>query len=210
MKVKGQHSCKTPEHGTPARIVELARAVIGSFGIDPASNAKWNRVVGAERFLDKRANGTKTPWVRGARDAEMEERHDAARLIRRQLRQVLDACAITAFVNPPGDPKGVLVAAFWAALAAYFDLGYLRSAIWVGFSLEQLARLQRVGAASHPLEHVTLVPEWRLQYSSKPGVAAGAPTHGSFVTLLTRDHAEVQRFRRLGAELGHVIVGSRW
>jgi hypothetical protein len=222
----GQHSSKSPEHGTPARIVQFARDVIGRPDLDPASSAKWNRVVGAERFFDKRTNGTATPWVPGApaplaalnrfrahavadiesiaRDAELEGRHEEARRI---LAQVALAGAVSVFLNPPGDRKGVLVAAFWASLSAYFALGYVRSAIWVGFSLEQLARLQRVGAASHPLEHLTLVPSHRLRYSAKLGKSGDAPTHGSFLTLLTRSRTEAQRFRVLGRELGHVIGG---
>lgn len=220
----GQHSSKTPEHGTPSRIVAFARDVIGRPDLDPASSAKWNRVVGAERFFDKRANGTATPWhpdgpspIGALNTYRTRELHDVASIVRgddadgfvyRVRPQPIRSGALTVFLNPPGDRKGVLVAAFWAALSAYFALGYVRSAIWVGFSLEQLARLQRVGAASHPLEHPTLVPAHRLRYSAKLGRSGNAPTHGSFVTLLTRSRSEAQRFHVLGRELGHVIGGA--
>ncbi len=198
--MNGQHSCKTPEHGTPPRFIAFARAVIGSFDLDPASSAQWNRVVGAERFFDKRTNGLKTPWVAGAPAPD--------KLVAQ--RRIACPRRFTVFENPPGDPKGALVAAFWRATAGYHDLGYVSSAIWIGFSLEQLARLQRVGAASHPLEHTTLVPDRRGRYAKKPGVAGKSPTHASFITLLSNTRAEVERFHRLGTELGHVIRGTRW
>lgn len=194
-KRNGQHSAKTCEHGTEARIVELGRAVVGAFDMDPASSAKWNQVVGAKRFLTKRDDCRTTPWVPGA---------PAPHLLVAPRGRARSAKRFVFFVNPPGDPKGELVAACWRATAGYFALGYASSAIWVGFSLEQLSRLQRIGAASHPLEHPHLIPCRRLDYYTKPGVSGEQPTHASYITLLTRSREEVARFAALGAELGHV------
>lgn len=199
--MKGQHSCATPEHGTEERMVKLARTVVGVFNIDPASSAKWNRVIGAERFIDKKQNGLRTPWMRGApaphKLAGITVRHRAG-----------DRGRCVAIVNPPGDPKGELVAGFWCALSAYFELGWLSSAIWIGFSLEQLARLQRVGAPSHPLNYPTLIPSRRLHYSKQPGVAGKQPTHASFVTLLSRSRQEVSAFSQLSADIGTITRSS--
>ncbi len=199
MRAIGQHSSKTPEWGSAARIGVFARAVIGEIDVDPASSEKWNCVVGAHRFIAKRENGLRTPWVTGAPPPHQ--------LVAK--RRVAKAARHTAFLNPPGNKTGTLVAGFWRALATYHELGWISSAVYVGFSVEQLARLQRVGAPSHPLEHATLVPSRRLHYSVRPGVAGEQPGHASFVTLLSTSRAEVDRFVRLGAELGHVTLGDR-
>jgi hypothetical protein len=195
----GQHSSATPEWGTTARILDLGREVIGPFDVDPTSSPFWNRTVRAARIITAREDCRKVPWVPGgplptaitpARRGGKPERY-------------------TAIVNPPGSRDGELVAFCWRALAGYHELGWITSAIWVGFSVEQLSRLQRVDAASHPLEHVTLVPSRRLHYRPRRGAAA-APGHASFVTLLTTSPREAARFAQLGRPLGHVIRGSRW
>lgn len=196
----GQHSSKTTDWGTSANLVAFIRRVIGEIDVDPCSSPKWNEVIRAKRIITKQQNGTKTSWVAGA---------PVPGKLRAQ-RRLARANVCTALVNAPGEKSGELVALFWRALAGYFELGWISSAVWVGFSVEQLARLQRVSAASHPLEHVTLIPAKRQRYQSKPGVAGKQPGHASFLTLLTRSRSEVDRFIELGCELGYVVRGDRW
>ena len=50
------------ERGTPAYIIEGAREVMGGIDTDPASCAKANRIVKAERYYDKGDDGLKQPW----------------------------------------------------------------------------------------------------------------------------------------------------
>jgi hypothetical protein len=193
------HSSATPEHGTPPEFVAIARAVLGAIDVDPASSPTWNHAVQARRVITAQENGLRTAWFAGApRPRELLT-----------STQRPPAAPGTAIVNPPGERSGALVAAFWLALAMYWHRGWCRSAVWVGFNLEQLGRLQRVGAPSHPLQHVTLLPMRRTGYMRAPNVRGGQPPHSSYLTLLTRDPREVEAFAALGRELGHVVNGDR-
>jgi len=204
--VNAQHSSATYEHGTPPEFVELARRTLGTFYVDPASSPGWNRLVGAETIITREQDGRRTPWFPGApapnrlltdRSLPTEEY-----LARRQW---------NVFLNTPNTRDGALAARFWVALADYFERRWATSAIWVGFNVEQLARLQRVGARSHPLEHVTLVPAKRAGYRPSPASLAvdEEPPHASFVTLLTRSPSQIETFAAFGGELGFVINGDR-
>jgi hypothetical protein len=199
VRAVGQHSSASEDWGTDPEVIAKLRTVLGRFDVDPASSPKWNRVIGAKRIITKRQDGRRTPWVPGA---------PPPRDIRgRPARARLDERAI---VNAPGEESGENVATYWYATAGYYDLGWLSCAGWIGFSVEQLSRLQRVGAASHPLLHVTCVPEKRRKYSIKPGTVGEQPGHASFITLLPRDRTQVSIFVAEFRELGHVVVGDRW
>lgn len=199
-RAAGQHSSKSFEWGSPGHCIELGRQVLGRFDVDPASNAHWNQFVRAERFITKKQDGRKTPWVPGA---------PAPNKLVAQ-RRVARPKPYTAFVNSPNEGDGELVAFFWRALSGYFELSWITSALWIGFSVEQLSRLQRVGAPSDPLEHVTCVPCRRMHYRNRTGPKKEQPGHASFITLLTSTRSEVERFEATFGQLGRVIRGPRW
>lgn len=194
------HSAATCEHGSPPAAVELARYALGGIDLDPATSAYWNEhVVRAARFYDRAANGLRQPW--------------AGRV----------------WLNPPGadDDAGTdnLVRPFWERLVEHWREGLIDGAVWLGYSLEQLATLQ--GGAAHPLMFVTLVPCERFRFLSRrvktgrvgldgrelmadapgPPREGESPTHGNFVTLLptrrspTEAAAQVARFRERAAQL---------
>lgn len=197
------HSSKTDDHGSPPEFIELARRTMGRIDVDPASSEKWNRNVRATRIITADERFQRTPWFPGA-PAPLKLRTNPARPHRNS------ASVGTFFGNPPGSKRGDLVAEFWWACAEYFRLGWASSGVYVGFNLEQLGRLQRVGASSHPLQHITLVPEKRRDYlDGKTLRLQEDATHSSFVTLLTRSAREIETFVCLGRELGHVINGDR-
>ena len=136
----------------------------------------------ATRFYDERLNGLIQPW--GGR----------------------------MFINPPGDRKGHNVTAFWRRLIEHYAAGSVDSAVWVGFSFEQLTYLQN--QAMHPLQFVTLIPTSRIDFLSRmtkctvetckihkprtspphaecnsrqrmgPPIPNGQPTHGNYLSLL--------------------------
>lgn len=200
--MSAQHSSDTPEHGSPLEFVELAHATWNDVpDLDPASGEQWNGLVRARRVITEAENFWTTPWVAGAPAPNRLRTH--------WQRAPRELAGITVFFNPPGERTGKLVARAWCALDWYFSLGWVRSAVWVGFNVEQLSRLQRVGATSHPLQHVTLVPSMRHNYRvDAEHVGEDAP-HASFVTLLTRSAAEIETFAALGSQLGHVVNGDR-
>ena len=196
----GQHSSASFEWGSGVDIIERGREVLGEFDVDPASSAHWNQYVRARRFITRQEDGRKTPWVPGA---PAPNKLIAQRRLARPRRY-------TAWVNSPNEDDGELLAFYWRALSGYYELGWISSAIWVGFSVEQLSRLQRVGAASDPLEHVTAVPCKRLHYKNRRGPKKSQPGHASYITLLTHSRAEVERFCARFGELGRVTRGDRW
>lgn len=201
--MNAQHLMKSHDHGTPPEFIELAQATLGVIDVDPASSEKWNKRIKARRVITEDENGLRTPWFDGA--------PSPLQLRTRALRPAAGRAGPgTFFTNPPSDKRGELVANFWWACAEYFKLGWATAGIYVGFSVEQLSRLQRVGASSHPLLHVTLVPEQRHDYfDGETNRLQQDATHASFVTLLTRSARQIETFAVLGGALGHVINGDR-
>lgn len=200
--MNAQHSAVTDDHGSPPSFVELARKTLGHIDVDPASSPKWNANVGANRIITAEEDFRKTPWFPGAPSVRQLHSNPA--------RPPAGYLPQTMFGNPPGDKRGRLVKQFWFGTAEYFRLGWCSGAVYVGFSVEQLARLQRVGAYSHPLVHVTLVPAYREDYlDGATGKQQEDATHASFVTLLSRSSRQIATFAALGAELGHVVNGDR-
>jgi hypothetical protein len=51
------------EWGTPPWLIELAREVMGSIELDPASNAQANKIVRAHRYYDQTTNGLTQSWA---------------------------------------------------------------------------------------------------------------------------------------------------
>jgi len=183
-----QHSAKTCEHGSPPEVVELGRHTLGAIDLDPASTAYWNlHTVRAARFYDRQDNGLVQPW--------------SGRV----------------WLNPPGADEQAgtpsLVRPFWERAVAMWRSGAVDGLCWEGYSLEQLQMLQ--SSPFPPAKAVTLLLGRRLRHLRRveggPPVPGDAPTHGSFVTLLTsvRDPAvargQIDRFRGLGARLGVVV-----
>lgn len=206
--MNAQHSMLTDSHGTPPQFVALGHAVFGDPDLDPASAPEWNGLIRAKRIITKAEGFWKTPWIDGA--PAPNRLKTQGQLAPWPVPSIAyDSGAISVLCNPPGDRKGVNVARMWWALTEYFALGWIRSALYIGFNVEQLSRLQRVGARSHPLEHVTLVPSYRHDYRvDEENVGEDAP-HASFVTLLSRSSREIEIFAALGSELGHVVNGDR-
>lgn len=80
------------------------------------------------------------------------------------------------FLNPPGG----LVGAFWRKAVKELDAGRVSQLIYIGYSLEQLATLQNVGAPKTPLDFSICVPKKRIQFTPESGVAT-SPTHANFI-----------------------------
>jgi hypothetical protein len=181
-------------------IVEIARATLGSIDLDPCTDSTWNARIGAWRILTASDDALNTPWVVGAPAPGDAHRESAL--------HAEPSWRCTALVNPPGEKTGALVAGFWRALTHYYRLGWISSAVWIGFSVEQLSRLQRVGAPSHPLEYPTCIPSERVSYLEPSGYPGEQPGHASFITLLpdrARKKAQVDQFHRIARPLGAVI-----
>lgn len=174
----GQHSSKSMNHGTPVAYVEAARYTMGGIDFDPCSNAYWNHhVVKAPVFYDGADYGN-----------GLEQGWRGRGLI-----------------NSPGDKKGTLPPQFWDRSVEFWWQGEI-CGIWIGFSLEQLPRLQRTslvsslfpegptkgGEAIHPLNENFLrcVPRERMEFLAPgetfndPPTPQTQPGHGNYILFL--------------------------
>lgn len=184
---KALHSSATPEWGTNPAVVEAGRYVMGGIDLDPCSNGYWNHhLVKATRFYDKEQDGLKQPWYGRVH------------------------------LNPPGDPSGRDVRAFWERLIKHYTSGEVECAWWVGFNLGQLSQLQN--APMHPLQLLTVIPCERIGYAKRAGSGPPEiepqPTHASYITLLHSRRspavgaAMVARFREVASALHSGIKGA--
>jgi hypothetical protein len=196
--VNAAHLLMTHDHGTPDEIVRLAHETFpGGIDLDPASHPKWNERIKARRILTEEDDARVAAWFP---DAPLPLRLKSDRRIAPPSNP-----GEVVFCNPPNDKKGALVAFFWKTIVEYWLRGYIRSAVYVGFNVEQLSRLQRIGARTSPLRHPTVTPSHRPEYLSGATLRPqGDPAHASFVTLLSNTPSEVRTFCALGKELGDV------
>lgn len=164
-----QHSAKSSDHGTPADVVDAARLVLGGFDLDPASSEEHNETIKADKIYTKENNGLIHPW-----------------------------CG-RVFLNPPGTCglevcknaracSCKLVRKFWNKLVREYRIGNTTSAIWIGFSLEQLASLQN-NTEKSPLDFdfPLCFPRKRMNFRGNQ------PTHANYIALLS--HRARTRFR---------------
>jgi hypothetical protein len=171
--------------------------------LDPFSSPTFNRYVQARRIITADQNAWKTRWHAEA-PPPRELGQDEARPLK-PSREVWH-------INPPGSKDGSAVGDAWCAVEEYERRRCFAVAFWVGFNLEQLSRLQRVGARRSPLDFVTLLFRHRHGYRNEETLEiAEQPNHASFLTLMTRAPAIVERFtfKAKALELGHVINGDR-
>jgi hypothetical protein len=118
------------------------------------------------------------------------------------------------FVNPPGG----LVGKFWLKLLAE----PISEAIWIGYSLEQLQVLQRVGADATPLDFPMCVPSRRIAFiestakrearharrraEGKRASDATSPSHANYITYLG---LRVEKFAAVFGAFGQVLLPKK-
>lgn len=155
------HSAASPDWGTPLIGRQLAQRVLApanvryasAIDIDYASSAYWNGHWPGGHAPAAFLDGKRGRDVRVAAD-----RHRA-----------MPAGGGTGFENPPGLDRGEMVQACWRAFVEDWQIGMLKSGVWVGFSIEQFASLQNA-CDVHPLSPnvLTIVPSRRGRYLLHP------------------------------------------
>jgi hypothetical protein len=216
MGLLAQHSSKSQEHYTPANIVSKIREVLGSIACDPASSWLAQKTIQADwwyglttedphnqpgRWLG--ADGLAAPW------------HG------------------TVFLNPPGGHTGLVrpelseisrsyPVVWWLKLCSDYVSGNVTSAIYMGFSLEQMVTTQR-GGTPCLLDFPFCVPKSRLCFDypmdtndgrpidSTSVVAGKQPTHGNVIVYLPPKEPHeaadgVDRFASVFASVGKVVI----
>ena len=146
------HSSRTDRWFTPEYLIEMAKAVLGDIDLDPASEELANRAIQAKTIITQERDGLTTEWSEGS-----------------------------IFLNPPGGKlkNRSLSALFWAKLMDHKQNCKLTHAIYIGFSLEQLA----ISQSYHELKMLDFplcVPRKRIKFDN-PVVAKHAPSHSNVI-----------------------------
>lgn len=124
--------------------------------------------------------------------------------------------AKTALINPPGG----MVRQAWVKTCDELKNGNLKSAIWVGFSVEQLcllsdpngpeetntARISGRGAFV-PTDFSVCLRRKRISFVKETG-ETGSPTHSNYFVGLNVDPLRFERFFRSQGQVFHGLIAS--
>lgn len=168
-----RHSRETPRWGTEASYVERARSLFGGrIGLDPMSEACFQEVVRADRYLTEADDCFRQHWT-----------------------------CDSMLINPAG---GLFVRA-WRYLVREYTEGRVRRAVWVGFSVEQLAIL--AGEPVHPDDYSKLSCRKRISFYRHDGYV-GSPSHANYIAALGVPAEDFEReFAGLGRfSHGHLAI----
>lgn len=215
--ILAQHSSKSWDHYTPADIVSKVKEVLGDIDLDPASSWLAQKTVQANQWF-------------GLRDPSCPEKI-----------HVDDGLAVpwygTVYLNPPGGNTCLVrpelseisrsyPVVWWLKLCSEYMCGNVTSAIYMGFSLEQMASTQLDGTPSI-LDFPFCVPSKRLCFDypadtreGKPiatsGVVGGKqPTHSNVIVYLPPRRTEpddcipllaIDRLKEVFSPIGKVVV----
>ena len=85
-------------------------------------------------------------------------------------------------INPPGG-RGGLVKEFWSRMIDEYLCDRINSAIWIGFSIDQLQVLQC--CETSPINYPICIPRRRLNYLRPVDMTPGkSPPHASYITYI--------------------------
>jgi hypothetical protein len=188
-----EHMSESNEHFTPVYIVEAAREALGGIDLDPASNALANSRVQAPLFYSLDNPGHTKPWHGRVlmnppggccdEDFHLVIKKSGAR----------PACTVSGACGlPPGHTHtGVDSSAkmWWFKLAEEWAARRVKSAIFVGFSLEMLQTMQvkTPKGLPTPLDFPLCFPRVRVPYDKYLDgkfVKGKSPPHASFIVYL--------------------------
>ena len=169
-----QHSSRSDRWFTPPHIIQLCKHVLGEIEFDPASEPDANQIVQAASYFDEADDGLIKEWPVGC----------------------------TVFLNPPGSKRAnkSIAALFWARLMDYRRAGSLKHAIYMGFSLEQLAVSQKYHDDSMLLFPMC-VPSERIKFVS-PDARKTAPSHSNVIVYVPGSIDRSGQFRVTFSSLG--------
>jgi len=194
-----KHSSSSAEHFTPPAIIEAARDLMGHISLDPATTRLANsQLVKADNIYTTKTNGFTKVWHGNV------------------------------FLNPPGgwcDEKGRPLSrqggqssakAWWFKLAAEYK-AYVRSAIFIGFSVEILQTTQGLthleSILPTPSQFPICLPAKRIRFFLQEGrkfVESSSPTHSNVIVYLPpmdgKWNEHLDRFRTTFSRYGSIMV----
>jgi hypothetical protein len=182
-----QLSSRTDQWATPKDIIDRVYCTFGSsIDLDPASSELANAIVGAGRFITEEEDGLESDWIEDEEDK------------------------ISVFINPPsgkvnGEGKTKL---FWKKLIEHYESGFLEQAIFLGFSVEQLAILQ--DCSYDPLDFSICIPRKRIKFVNLVSPEhKDRPTHSNFICYIDGTVDNRQKFKDCFSDLGKVVLKTK-
>ncbi len=179
-----QHSSRNDNWATPKYIIKKVKSVLGSIELDPASNKHANDlIVKADKYYTKEDDSLSMDvW-----------------------------CEIpcTIYLNPPGGKKGnrSISALFWTKLMDHWEQGLVEHAIFMGFSLEQLAVTQ--GYHKYSIgDFTSCIPKRRIAFVDPLGEGRSQPSHSNVITYIPGNVNRVSLFKEVFHDLGIFITGA--
>lgn len=152
--MNAQHSSASVEHYTPPEILEIARRLMGTIDLDPASCAEANQIVEATKYFTQMDDGLLQQW------------HGRV------------------WLNPPGGKtkNRSNAAIWWEKLVEEYLAERVTQALFMGFSLEILATSQ--DADSWVGDFPFFIPRNRISYIAPGGQPGRSPTHSNVLVYL--------------------------
>lgn len=169
-----QHSSRTDRWFTPAQIILMIKQVLGEIDLDPASEELANKPIGAKRIITEKEDGLETEWPPGC----------------------------TVYLNPPGSKRNnkSMSALFWEKLMEYRRLGGLKHAIYMGFSLEQLAITQKYHDKKM-IEFPLCIPSSRIKFVN-PAIEKHSPSHSNVIVYVPGSLDKTDEFIEIFLDIG--------
>lgn len=212
-----QHSSASAEHYTPSPIVEAARATMGGIDLDPASCLRANaRIVKATNFFTERDNGFMRPWkgrvFLNPPGGLCDEQGLTVRLTKGEGYFYADGSRFE------GRRPQSAICAWWNKLAFEWRRNRVTDAVFIGFSLELIARTQGgpVSLAGKKVHHSLVseasalcFPQKRIKFFTPIGVSdieeGKAPTHANVIAYLGDEPEQfAEHFSKFG-EVGQFV-----
>ena len=195
------HSSASSGWMTPIHIVARARAVIGPFDLDPASDPLANSRISAVRFFqlaDHDGQGGLGGSWHGSIFLNPPGRCDGTPCV-----SVSEAAKRKAAKEGREVKQCVcdLPFRFWRRLLETRENGHLRHAIVVLFSVQQLQSFQSDIGLS-PLNFPVCIPATRLAYDRSAGGKAVQPPHASAICYVPGEKDATIEFVKVFSEIG--------
>ena len=173
-----QLSCKSDEWYTPTYLIDLVKQVIPHIDLDPASSVRANSYIDAAKIFTRKDDSLNQCW---------------------------GTLPTSIYLNPPGGKIGnkSQTALFWQKLMTFRAEGLLSEAIFMGFSLEQLAVSQ---SCTYSLCNFPLViPRKRIKFVSPEG-QFNSPTHSNVIVYVPGINNSTSRFKEVFKDLGSIML----